>query len=222
TIAGSRSCTITVNVTGTTAGLKSNTTGTISATESGPGATSNTATVTVVAPPTASKAFGAGTIVFGQTTTLSFTITNPNTASALSGIAFTDSIPAGLKLASNVVTGTCGAGTVTATIKNPPGVPSTVSLSGGTLTAAPGPTSSCTFSVNVTGISGGVQNNTTSTIGSTEGGTSPPATASITVNKADTTTAVTSSTNPPVFGQNVTFTATPTPNPPGHGTPTDS
>ena len=40
------------------------------------------------------------------------------------------------------------------------------------------------------------------------------------INKADTTTAVTASGNPSVFGQAVTFTATVTPTPPGSGTPT--
>ncbi|MBI5031485.1 MAG: Ig-like domain repeat protein [Chloroflexi bacterium] len=39
------------------------------------------------------------------------------------------------------------------------------------------------------------------------------------VNKAATTTALTSSVNPSVFGQNVTFTATVTATPPGNGTP---
>src|SRR5207245_2215702 len=41
-----------------------------------------------------------------------------------------------------------------------------------------------------------------------------------TVNKANTTTALTSSVNPSVFGQSVTFTATVTANSPGAGTPT--
>ena len=47
-IAAGGSCTISVNVVGTSLGVKNNTTGNISANESGPGGTSNTATVTVV------------------------------------------------------------------------------------------------------------------------------------------------------------------------------
>lgn len=43
-----------------------------------------------------------------------------------------------------------------------------------------------------------------------------------TVNKAETTTTVVSSTNPSLFGQPVTFTATVAANPPGSGTPTGS
>ncbi|HKF21440.1 MAG TPA: Ig-like domain repeat protein [Candidatus Angelobacter sp.] len=45
-------------------------------------------------------------------------------------------------------------------------------------------------------------------------------TASLTVNKADTTTTVTSSANPSVFGQSVTFTATVSPTTPGAATGT--
>jgi hypothetical protein len=50
------------------------------------------------------------------------------------------------------------------------------------------------------------------------GSTSSPVT--LTINPAATTTALTSSQNPSVFGQAVTFTATVTPTPPGGGTPT--
>ncbi len=46
------------------------------------------------------------------------------------------------------------------------------------------------------------------------------ATANITVNKSDTTTALVSGTNPSVFGQSVTFTATVNVTAPGSGTPT--
>jgi len=48
--------------------------------------------------------------------TLSFQINNPNTNVALSGVAFTDNLPAGLVVATpNGLTGTCGSGTITAT-----------------------------------------------------------------------------------------------------------
>src|SRR5206468_2328509 len=71
-------CTITVNIKGTSAGVKNNTTGAISSSNGGTGTTSNTATITVVAPPTISKAFGAATIPLNGTTTLTFALTNPN------------------------------------------------------------------------------------------------------------------------------------------------
>jgi len=48
------------------------------------------------APPAISKAFGAASIPVDGTTTLTFTITNPNTDIALTGVAFTDPLPLSL------------------------------------------------------------------------------------------------------------------------------
>src|SRR5258706_38478 len=92
-----------------TSGVQNNTPGTISSTESGPGTTSNTATVTVVAPapPTIAKSFGAGSIALNGTTTMDFVITNPNSGATLSGLSFTDTLPSGLT-APNGTTTTCG------------------------------------------------------------------------------------------------------------------
>src|SRR6266849_2361233 len=70
--------------------------------------------VTVVAAPTISKAFSPTTIGVNGTSTITFTINNPNTGTTLNGIAFGDTLVAGLQVAAapNVV-GVCG-GTVTA------------------------------------------------------------------------------------------------------------
>jgi uncharacterized repeat protein (TIGR01451 family) len=173
TLAASASCTLSVNVTPTTGGVKNNSV-TVRATESGAGNTSN-ATLTVTAPPTLTKAFGAASIPLNGTTTLTFTVTNPNGTVALTGIGFGDTLPVGLKVAiPNGLTGSCGAGTITTG-----GISgaSVVNLSGGTLPAG----GSCTFSVNVIGIAPGTQNNTTGLITSTEGGTGGTASASIVV-----------------------------------------
>jgi uncharacterized repeat protein (TIGR01451 family) len=95
------------------------------------------------------------------TTSLTFTITNPNAGTALSGINFTDMLPAGLVVATpNGLVNTCG-GVVTAT----PGS-GTTSLTGGTLAAG----GSCMIKVNVQGATSGFKNNTTGPISSTEGG----------------------------------------------------
>ena len=165
------SCTVSVNVTGTTAGVKNNSVQATS-TNGGTGNTSN-ASITVVAPPTIAKAFGAVSIPLNGSTSLSFTITNPNTTVALTGVGFSDTLPAGLIISTpNGLSGTCGAGTITATQGT-----NVISLSGGTIAA----NASCTFSVNVTGIAAGTQNNTTGNVTSTEGGTGGTASASINV-----------------------------------------
>src|SRR5262249_58408478 len=62
TLAASGTCSFSVTVTGVSAGVQMNTTGVISATESGAGATSNTATVTGVGPATLSKPLRARAI----------------------------------------------------------------------------------------------------------------------------------------------------------------
>jgi uncharacterized repeat protein (TIGR01451 family) len=171
TIAASGSCTVVVNVQGTTAGVKNNSV-TVTSTEGGTGNTSN-ASITVVGAPVIIKAFGAASIPLNGSTSLTFTIQNNNTTTALTGVAFSDTLPAGLVVSTpNGLTGTCGAGTITATAGT-----NVISLSGGTIAA----NSSCTFSVNVTGIAAGTQNNTTGNVTSTEGGTGGTASASINV-----------------------------------------
>ncbi|HEY2161557.1 MAG TPA: hypothetical protein VGH24_09645, partial [Solirubrobacteraceae bacterium] len=68
-----------------------------------------------VSPPTITKAFGAAGIPLNGSTSLTFTISNPNTSAALSGIAFTDNLPAWLVVAGTPnLTNSCD-GTATAT-----------------------------------------------------------------------------------------------------------
>ena len=179
TLPTSGSCTIAVNVTGTSAGAKVNAVTVTSAT-AGPGNTAN-ANITVIAPPTLQKAFGAASIDLSASTSLTFTVSNPNNSNALSSIAFTDTLPAGLVVATpNGLTGTCGGGAITAVAGS-----SAVSVTGTTLAGG----ANCTFSVNVMAIAGGAQTNTTSTISSTEGGVGAAASASVTVLVADLTIA---------------------------------
>jgi hypothetical protein len=180
-LAANASCTIAVNVTGVAAGVQNNTTGPISSTESGAGATSNTATITVIGPPSIAKAFGAASIQLNATTTLSFTITNPNATVALTGVGFGDTLPAGLTIPNpNGLTGSCGAGTITTgTVSGF----SVVNLSGGTIAAG----GSCTFSVNVVGSTGGHKINTSGTVTSANAGSGNQATATIDVQAPDPT-----------------------------------
>ena len=163
-------CTVIVNVTGAASGSFTNTTGAVSSTNGGAGNTA-TANLTVASPPTIAKAFGASTVALNNTTSLTFTITNPNTGMALSGIAFTDTLPAGLVVATaNNLNNTCG-GTATATAGS-----SSISLTGGTRAAS----ASCTVSVSVQGTTAGVKNNSVQ-VTSTEGGAGNTSNATITV-----------------------------------------
>jgi hypothetical protein len=153
-------CVISVDLLVTGTGTISNTTGTISANESGPGNPSNTATINVVLAPTLNKAFGAASIPVNGTTSLTFNIANPNTAVPLVGIALNDTLPSGLVVATpNGLTGTCVASSVISATAGG----NSISLSSLNLAA----TASCSFSVNVTGKSGGTQNNTTAPITAT-------------------------------------------------------
>ena len=105
--------------------------------------------------------------------TLTFTVTNPN-SSSLTGVGFTDTLPSGLLIAnpSGLTSPVCSTNgsisnqTITAVAGT-----STISLSGATLSmVSPATNVSCTFSVNVTGNVAGLYHNVTSNITSTETG----------------------------------------------------
>jgi len=129
-----------------------------------------------VVAPTLTKAFGAGSITQNSSTSLTFNVNNPNAVASLSGIGFTDTLPAGLVVSTpNGLTGSCGGGTITATAGS-----GSVSLATATLAGS----GSCSFSVNVTGVALGTQSNVTGAITSTEGGTGGTASASVDVTSA--------------------------------------
>jgi hypothetical protein len=126
------------------------------------------ANITILAPPTISKAFGAATIPVNGATKLTFTVTNPlpNTL-AIHGVGFSDSFPSGLSVAATPgVVNTCG-GTFTAAAGA-----TTVSLSGATVNpGASGNPGTCAVAVNVTGSPDGVRNNVSGPVSSTDAGT---------------------------------------------------
>ncbi|HWB84292.1 MAG TPA: Ig-like domain repeat protein [Bryobacteraceae bacterium] len=134
----------------------------------------------VYSPPGFSQSFGAGSIPLNGSTTLSFTITNRNSGTGLTGVAFTDSLPAGLIVSSpsNGLTGSCGSGTISAVAGS-----GTISLSGGTIPAS----GSCTFSVNVTATAIATMTNTTSAIASNEAGDGSTSSASLMATALDQT-----------------------------------
>jgi arabinogalactan endo-1,4-beta-galactosidase len=124
-------------------------------------------------PPTITKAFGSPGVNLGADTTLTFTVSNSNNSDSLSGIGFTDNLPAGLLVSTpNGLTGSCGNGTIAASAGS-----TSVSLAGATLSAG----GSCNFVVNVTGSALGPQNNVTTAVTSAEAGNGDAASAKITV-----------------------------------------
>jgi large repetitive protein len=138
-----------------------------------PVASCGSAPTLIIAPPAIVKSFAVPSIQLNTSTSLSFTISNPNASTDLTGVAVSDTLPAGLTIASpDGLSGTCGGGSIAA---DPVG--NAISVSNATLAAG----SSCTFSINVTGIAAGLKNNVTGNVTSTNGGTGNTATASLLV-----------------------------------------
>jgi arabinogalactan endo-1,4-beta-galactosidase len=124
-------------------------------------------------PPTLAKAFGGAGVNLGGSTSLTFSLSNPNSSISLSGVGFTDTLPSGLVVSTpNGLTGSCGGGAITAAAGA-----NVIGLAGATLSAG----ASCSFAVNVTGASLGAQNNVTTAVTSTEAGNGQTASAKITV-----------------------------------------
>lgn len=137
----------------TATGLKTNAV-TVTSTNGGTGNTA-TASITVAHPARLVKSFALASAAVQSPVRLTFKVTNPDTF-ALSGAAFTDTMPLGLLVANPTrLTESCGGGTITA-------IPGTyeINLSGATLTA----TTTCTFSVYVIGTSFGWKHNVTSPV----------------------------------------------------------
>ncbi len=178
TLPAGGSCTFAINVVATTSGTKVNTTAAVTSVESGPGIpAAASVTVSTAAAPTFSKAFGNTTILVNGTTSLTFTLSNPNPGTALTGVSFVDNLPTGLTVATpNAAATNCASATVVAS----PGS-GMISLFNATLSAG----ESCTLAVNVTGTTRGTKVNTTVAVTSVESGPGSPASASITVGTAD-------------------------------------
>jgi LPXTG-site transpeptidase (sortase) family protein len=170
-MAAGSTCMAWVDILATSAGHFDNVSGYITSDQSGENTGPDgyaTDSLTAVAPPTISKWFQPSPILTDDTTTLSFTITNPNQSTALTGIGFTDDLPDGVTVGDST-SPQCG-GTLTTSSTT-----DTIELSGASLAAG----GSCTFSVEVTGATAGTKNNETSVVTSDEGGDGETATATL-------------------------------------------
>ncbi|MBN8580749.1 MAG: sortase [Anaerolineae bacterium] len=126
---------------------------------------SATITVTQVLNPSLSKLFVPSTIFVGENSQLTIRLNNNDSDTNLTGASYTDTLPAGLQIATpNGLTVTnCGPGTATALAGG-----TVISLSGATVT----PAQDCLVRVNVTGASGAylIANSTANTIPAGPGG----------------------------------------------------
>jgi hypothetical protein len=131
------------------------------------------------------KAFGASSIVVNGSTSLTFTLSLDNLGGGGTGaIGFTDTLPAGLVVStpSGLSAATCpvGGGAITAVAGS-----GTVSLAGANMPN----NGSCTFSLNVTGTTAGVKNNSVTTTPAyiqPVGGSTKTATATLSVLSSQT------------------------------------
>jgi uncharacterized repeat protein (TIGR01451 family) len=172
TLAGLSSCTLTIAVTAASPGGYANTTGPISSSQTGPAGTSNTAVLSVLTPPTIVKSFSPSSILAGGNTTLTLVIGNPN-PTPLSGLAFNDGFPSGLRV-SSLPTASNGCG---GTLSGASAGSGAIALAGGAL----GPGANCTITVQVTSDTAGTLTNITGGVSSNEAPTGAGSNASILV-----------------------------------------
>ena len=129
------------------------------------------------------KLFSPNPILAGGTSTLTFTITNPNQNDALTGLSFTDTfpvVPGAMTVATPLTTTNSCGGTLQDNLGGvlaigDPGI----RLTGGLLAGG----STCTVTVNVTAVTVGSYANTSVAVKSTNGGTGNTASDTLTVKR---------------------------------------
>jgi|GEM_PF-1109744 len=113
-VGGNSSCNISVKVTSATPGTTTNTSGDLTSCAGNSGTTSSNITVNTNAP-SFSKSFSPSSVLYGERSTLTFTIDN-NSSVALNSIQFIDNLPTGMVVASPPnISNSCTNGLLTAT-----------------------------------------------------------------------------------------------------------
>jgi uncharacterized protein (TIGR03437 family) len=176
TLAANGSCNAIFTVKGTAAGTKINTTSAVTSTEVNGTTATASLTVNAALAPTLTESFTPSTISAGGTSLVTYTVTNPNTSSSLTGVAFIHGLPVNLHWVNPAAGagGTCSSGTINVTTIA--GI-SLISMANATIAA----NTSCTLTVDVTSTTTGVYSNTTSQILSNETVPGAPGTATLTV-----------------------------------------
>jgi hypothetical protein len=161
-VGGNSSCTISVNVTSTTVGTSTNTSGNLTSDAGNSGvATANLEVLNGTDRPIFTKSFSPDVINLGERSTLTFTIDNSANANFHFGMRFQDPLPDGLVVASPAnISSTCTGGIITA-------IPGTSEIAYGALNlnnfndARVEGNSTCQITVDVEGISSGTFVNVT-------------------------------------------------------------
>lgn len=177
TIAASSSCTLTARVIALAAGTYTNVIGAGAVNAANATANTMTASAQVIAtiPATIAKAFSPTSIATGGVASVGLTITNPNPV-ALTGVAFSDTLPSGLLIAASPVPFNGCGGTLAAAAGA-----AVITLSGASL----GTSGSCVVSVPVTASVQGTYVNTADAVSSSQtsaGGPSNSATLTVIAN----------------------------------------
>lgn len=133
-----------------------------------------TATTVVLQAPVVTKTFSPSGRVVNGSSQLTLTLSNPNSAYALSGVGVSDTYPAGLVNASPSGIATTCAGATPTTTSNGTNIGAYIS----NVTLAAG--ASCTVTINVTSSVEATYTNTTGVISSSNGGSGGTASASVT------------------------------------------
>jgi uncharacterized repeat protein (TIGR01451 family) len=175
-VAVGATCTVSVDVIGTTSGNYTNISSAVNSTNAGIG-NSATANIRVLEVPAVAKSFQPTAVSAGNPSVLSVTISNPNSTDTLLGGAVNDNYPSGLvNSATPNPQVQCSAGSV-ATATGGAAGGTTIGLTAASL--APG--GFCRVSVNVVGNSVGSLINQTGAVTSTNSGTGATASATLTI-----------------------------------------
>jgi uncharacterized repeat protein (TIGR01451 family) len=209
-LVGGGNCVIPVTVTVTTAGPHLNVSGFISATETGtntgPGGSASDS-ITAISPPSISKLFNPNPILTGGTSTLTFSIVNPNPDDQLTGVAFSDTFPTspGAMVVANPTgasTTDCGSPAYT-----PVAAAGSISFTGGTIAAG----GTCTVTVDVTATPIGDYANTSGAVSATTAGTGNTASDTLTVNPVNPGISILKQVGASITGPWTSFVAVTTP-----------
>ncbi len=155
-------CTVSIDVTGVSAGLQVNTTSEMTSSLGNAGPAQASIVVKDAGSPAFTKSFGAAQIEVGEVTFLEFSIDNTANASAANNLTFIDVLPPGIQVATpDNLDSSCGG--ITGVLSNQ------VDLSGTSLAAG----ESCLISLDVVGVSPGIQENITIDLTSSAGNSGP-------------------------------------------------